>query len=352
MSTHDVRHMVFGVMFAGALSVLGQVASGGQQSTGVPTPAAGQAQGRGGTPEAARPDNADSLAHLAAARTIVADDPWLRLPYEFYCVAGNARGNNAQAPQLEPVKIFDNLYAIGHTETTVYAITTPEGIILLDSGYADRVQTVIVAALRQLDLDPDDVKYILLGHGHGDHLGGSSYFQERHGTRVGTTVEDWDVIWPPGADPAREGQARPRRDLVLAEGTPVTLGDTTVTVVHIPGHTPGGLAFIFPVRDGGQTHMAGLFGGTILTTNRISTPGLKQYVESIGHFVDIARQMKVDVEIQNHPIFDGMRDRLAMLETRTANAPHPFVVGAERYAKFWNVISTCIQAEIARRGDD
>jgi glyoxylase-like metal-dependent hydrolase (beta-lactamase superfamily II) len=44
----------------------------------------------------------------------------------------------------------------------------------------------------------------------------------------------------------------------------------------IPGHTPGSMGVIFPVKDGRTTHIAGLFGGSILTPGRISDEGLQQ----------------------------------------------------------------------------
>ncbi|PYS15149.1 MAG: hypothetical protein DMG15_05675 [Acidobacteria bacterium] len=59
--------------------------------------------------------------------------------------------------------------------------------------------------------------------------------------------------------------------------------------------------------------------------------------------------MKVEVELQNHPIFDGTPERLEKLKTLKAGEPNPFVVGNDRYLKMWNIISQCIQAEIARR---
>ena len=99
----------------------------------------------------------------------------------------------------------------------------------------------------------------------------------------------------------------------------------------------------------GSTHMAGLFGGTILTADRITTAGLKQYVQSIAHYLETAKRLKVDVELQNHPIFDMTPDRLARLKTRKAGEPHPFMTGTDRYVTFWSVVSECIQAEIARR---
>jgi metallo-beta-lactamase class B len=304
-------------------------------------------QGGRGAPEPPRPDNPQSLAHIAEAKKIAGNDSFLLNPYNFYCIAGNARAQNNNAPDLEPVKLFDDLYALGNSETAVYAIRTSEGIVLLDAGFENKAESVTVPQLQKAGMDPAKVKYILLGHGHADHFGGSKYFQDHYGTKIGTTAADWDLINQPGrgGTPA----AKPAKDVVLAEGQPFKLGDLTVTLVAIPGHTPGSLAFIFPVKDKGKTRMVGLFGGAILTTNIITTDGLKQYTQSIAHYLEKAKQMKVEVELQNHPIFDGMPEKLAKLKTAKAGDPSPFIVGNDRYLKMWNIVSQCIQAEIARR---
>src|SRR5690348_2105491 len=144
-------------------------------------------QGRGAV-EPPHPDNAQSLAHVQAAKKIAGNDPLLTGPLNFYCVPTNQRGQNNNAPDLEPVKLFDNLYALGNSETVVYAITTSEGIVLIDSGFENKTETVVVPQLQKLGLDPKNVKYILLGHGHADHFGGSRYFQDHYGTKVGTTA--------------------------------------------------------------------------------------------------------------------------------------------------------------------
>src|SRR5262245_65351810 len=96
--------------------------------------------------------------------------------------------------------------------------------------------------------------------------------------------------------------------------------------------------------------MIGIVAGSILAVDHITTDGLKQYVASIAHYLDTAKKMKVEVEIQNHPIFDGSPDRLAKVRTLKGGEQNPFIVGTDRYVKFWNIISECIQAEIARRG--
>src|SRR6185503_18428617 len=99
MSMKIICHALPYAIFGAALFASGQA------------PAAGQGAGRSAAP-APRPDNPQSLAHIDAAKKLAGDDALLRSPYNFYCVAGNARGNNATAPELEPTRIFDNLYAV------------------------------------------------------------------------------------------------------------------------------------------------------------------------------------------------------------------------------------------------
>jgi metallo-beta-lactamase class B len=285
---------------------------------------------------------------IDGARRLAGND--VTAPFDFFCVPGNARPNDPGAPPLEPVKLFDNLYAAGDSETLVHAITTSEGIVLIDSGFADEVETVLVPGLIQLGLDPADVKLVLLGHGHADHYGGAAYFQSRYGTRVGTTEADWETIAQAPADGPRSAP-KPLRDLIVREGVPIVLGDTSIAPIAVPGHTPGALAYIFPVFDGGMRHVAGLFGGTVLAADYVSRPGLMQYIDSIAHYLEVAERMEVDVEVQNHPIFDDTPARVAALATRRPGDPHPFVMGTDRYLRFWKIVSECMQAQIIRRDD-
>src|SRR2546428_4548376 len=186
-----------------------------------------------------KPDNPQSVLHVEAAKNLAGNDPFLMKPYNFYCPIGAARANSQTAPDLEPIKIFDNVYAIGNSETTTYVLPTSEGLVLIDSGFENKVESTLVPHLQKLGFDPAKVKYILLGHGHADHFGGSKYFQDKYGTKIVTTAADWDLINAPARG---GGGAKPVKDVVLAEGQPFKFGDLTITPIEIPGHTPGSLA--------------------------------------------------------------------------------------------------------------
>lgn len=290
-----------------------------------------------------KPDSPAVKEHLDKARAI-AGAQWATA-YQFFCVDPHANSNND--PPIEPSKIFDNVYAIGNTGTVAYAITTSEGIILLDSLGANQVESILLPGMRKLGLDPAQVKLVIVAHGHPDHFGGSTYFQE-HGAHVAMSAEDWDFIAPKLGAPAK-GPARPKRDIAMIEGKPIGLGDVKVTPILTPGHTPGSMAFIFPVKDRGKTYIAAMFGGTMLTATRPTQEQFDQYLASIAHFRAAAVKAGAEAEIQNHPLMDDFTGRLAQLRDRKPGQANPFIVGRKNYPAFLDVMSECMQAQIARR---
>ena len=73
----------------------------------------------------------------------------------------------------------------------------------------------------------------------------------------------------------------PKRDIAVgAEGTKITLGDTTVTVVATPGHTPGTLSYVFNVRDGGRAVSVAYSGGTLTGAFGTNAARWDEYVAS------------------------------------------------------------------------
>src|SRR5690606_39720870 len=84
----------------------------------------------------------------------------------------------------EPMQVFDNLYYVGMIEFSTWAVTTSDGIIVIDPVFDYSVEGAVVEGLRKLGLDPSDIRYVLVSHGLGDHAGGAKYLQEEFGARV------------------------------------------------------------------------------------------------------------------------------------------------------------------------
>jgi len=303
-----------------------------------------------GLPQAppAKPDSAKVTALVAEARKIASPE-WVAAA-TYFCTPGQ-QPNSPTAPVVAPTKVFDNLYFIGDEGTLVYVLTTSEGIILIDSGYQNKVESVLLPGMHKLGLEPAQVKYVLVGHAHADHFGGSTYFQERFGARVVLGAADWETLDQAAVAPQPNAARPPKRDIAAVDGQTIRLGDTQVTIVDLPGHTPGGVGFVFPVRDGGRTRMAAMNAATVLLLDnpRLSVTTMQQYARALERFKDVTSRMKVEVEVQNHPLFDNTFEKASRLATRQPGEPHPFVVGTEGYQKFLDVISTCIRAHMARR---
>ncbi len=139
----------------------------------------------------------------------------------------------------EPAKVFDNLYFLGQSEYSSWAVTTSQGIIIIDAIFDYSVEEEVIGGMKKLGLDPAQIKYVVVSHGHGDHSGGAKFLQDKYGARVVLSEVDWDLLEKSKANP--NAQPVPRRDMVATDGMKLTLGDTTITLYITPGHTLGTL---------------------------------------------------------------------------------------------------------------
>src|SRR5678815_4229127 len=203
--------------------------------------------------------------HVALAKT-AAGDQYQNL-FNFLCAApaprgGGPPGTRGGAPpaagrgpatpdrstwHADPVKVFDNLYFVGQSEYSAWALKTSDGLLLFDTLFDYSVEDEVAGGLTKLGLDASTIRYAVVTHPHPDHHGGAKFLQDRYKSRVVMSAADWDVI-------DRLNGTKPTRDIVAVDGQKLTLGDTTLTLYVTPGHTPGTLSMVFPVGDNGRTH--------------------------------------------------------------------------------------------------
>ena len=291
-------------------------------------------------------------AHVAVAKA-AAGDAYRNL-FNFLCTvpapraggpAAGARGG-ARPPgppdrstwYAEPVKVFDNLYFVGQTEYAAWAVTTSEGIILIDTLFDYSVEEEVAGGLKKPGLDPATIRYAVVTHPHPDHHGGAKLLQDRYRTRIVMSAADWDVI-------DRLAGTKPARDLVGTDGQTLTLGDTTVTLYITPGHTPGTLSVLIPVRENGTRHIAALWGGTGLNADRDS---LEKYIRSAQRFDDIVQKAGADIILSNHTDWDGSKVNLPRLATRAPGSANPYVVGSAAVRRYLEVAEECATARLLR----
>ncbi len=284
---------------------------------------------------------ADYMAQLKTAKDAARFD-WVGVLAR-NCVApkvGPAVGNYATDPgrdiwYAEPQKVFDNLYFLGTKFHTAWALTTSDGIIIIDTLYNYAVGPEIADGLKKMNLDPSKVKYVLITHGHGDHDEGAKYFQDL-GAHVMVGAGDWDLIEKPSR---QMPGGKPKRDLIAEDGRVLTLGDTAVKIVTTPGHTPGSYGLIFKATDRGQSYTVAYASGTAFTG--YDKTFFDTFVASQKKMAAAAAAAGATVLISNHNAFDDAWVKSRLAAWRPANQPNPFVVGADGVANYFKVMEAC-----------
>lgn len=81
------------------------------------------------------------------------------------------------------VHVTDTVHLAKSYAVNWVLVTDDSGVMLIDAGYpGDRDE--VLASLRTLGYDVDDLRAILLTHAHIDHLGSAIWFASKHGTPV------------------------------------------------------------------------------------------------------------------------------------------------------------------------
>jgi metallo-beta-lactamase class B len=291
--------------------------------------------------------------HRAAARAAAGDDHLGVLGMvcrdldPFQAGAPNTPRPPREIPPIddwyaEPAQVFDNLYFVGTQDHGAWAVTTTDGIIVIDALYDYAAEPAIADGLRKLGLDPEVIAYVVISHGHGDHHGGAKYLQERFGARIVMGGPDWDLVERSTRDPI------PRRDMVATDELELRLGETTVTLYLTPGHTAGTVSTMIEVRDRGRSHLAASWGGTALFATT-SVESIQAYIDSAVRYQQLIAARGADVLIANHTSLDRTPEKLRALVDRQPDDPHPYVIGTEAVQRYVKVAEECARAELARR---
>ena len=265
---------------------------------------------------------------------------------------------NAKVPPrsewyTEPAKVFDNLYYVGTQLQSMWAITTSEGIILHDTAYNYMVKDSVEDGLKKLGLDPKQIKYVIVSHAHTDHYLGARYLQDTYHPHVIMSEADWKYMAKDFAEKDKTpGAQMPKKDMVATDGMKLTLGDTTLTLYVTPGHTPGTISTLIPVRDGNQKHLASLWGGSGVGYGEMVSAfpsyleSVKTYAASAKRYKDVVTKAGADVYLSSHTVHDKTLDKLNALRFRMPGDPHPFV-SKEAVSRHLILVAACAEAQTA-----
>lgn len=235
--------------------------------------------------------------------------------------------------------IFDDLLIVAQKETNCFVLKTDNGLIIIDAIWpSKKAYAAIINAIQEVGWNPDTIKKLVLTHGHVDHTGCGKWFVEKNHVDTYLSKID-DIFW-------QEHPTKPDRpdtwkdyniDHYLQDGDTITLGDKTIYVYSTPGHTPGCLSYIFPVKENGEDHMAALWGGTTPPWKKTE---VKQYLNSLDYFFSEAMHKNVDVALSNHTAIDNGLERIAYSMKRLAYMPNIYIIGSDGFRRYCQVFRT------------
>jgi metallo-beta-lactamase class B len=332
-----------------------------------------------GTPTEEQWNSPEAQAFVAKAKAIAGSDPDLQFDFAFNCTAagshvaggGGARmtvGDGALMPNssipyvevppqtemLPPHRVFDNLWRFGSTGVGAWLITSDDGYILFDAlNDADDARDVIVGGMKTVGLDPTRIRHVLFGHFHLDHTGGGHYIQELVRPQVLMGRDDWPLYFRSVA--SSEGQGARLQDKVpmtrgadAEDGMTLTVGDTTVTLISMPGHTPGSTGLIFPAKYQGQIH------NVLIVTASAGGNNVRNREAFIGgyeHIWNWGIRERVESVLNAHLNYNiNSLSRMTYVNDNYPPAQNPLLYGVEKTRDYIEITRACSQARLAALG--
>ena len=241
---------------------------------------------------------------------------------------------NQESRYVKPFQMYGNLWYVGDSWVCAHIVDTGNGLLLFDAGNCGNAATaMLINAIWEAGFNPADVKWLVLSHGHVDHIGAVNFFKRMFGTKIYLGEPD-----------ARNFREHPELALIhestdymdelftpdvkIHEGDVIDFGGTEVTFHLAPGHTDGVISCFFDVTDGAEVKRVGYYGGFGFNTLQ------KAYLQEIGDETFSRRKIylesiqkvineKVDIFMPNHTNnVDLLNKRQYMIEHPDEN---PFV---------------------------
>ena len=241
--------------------------------------------------------------------------------YDFYI--------HPQKYAMEPFRIYGNLYYIGDKKVCSHLVDTGDGLIMFDAGYGNST-FMLLDSIRKLGFRPEDIKILIISHGHFDHFGSALDIQDISGCRIYMSHVDADILRtnPDAAlmelSPLRYGQIV-LPDVDIYDGDTVSLGNTSIVCKAAPGHTEGTMAYFFDAYENGAAKRVGYFGGVGFLG--IYKAHLEKYHLNPNMQDAMADTLKrlsaeyADITIGNHPNQNGTIEKRAYMVEHPGENP-------------------------------
>jgi metallo-beta-lactamase class B len=237
--------------------------------------------------------------------------------------------NSWNAP-FKPFRIIGNIYYVGASGISSFLITTPQGHILIDTGFEMTVPR-ITNSLAQLGFRLQDIKLLLNSHAHLDHIGGHALMKSLTGAKICISEADGALLASGGTTDFTPystnmvGYRPAIADRLVRDGDTVKLGDATLTCHLTPGHTKGCTTWTMDVEDSGRTYHVLFFGSTTVLegVRLLNNPKYPAIAEDYAATFKKLKALPCDVFLAPHTGFFNLADKSSRLAR--GDKPNPFI---------------------------
>jgi metallo-beta-lactamase class B len=225
-------------------------------------------------------------------------------------------------------QIAGNLYYVGTNDITSYLVTTPAGHILINEGY-EETPALIAASIEKLGFKVGDVKILLNGQAHYDHVEGMAAMQKLTGAEVWSSAAEVPVLESGGKADYRFGRDHQYPPVkvahVIADGEKVTLGGVTLVAHVTGGHSVGCTTWTMQVEDGGKKLDVVIIGGTTINpgVTMLNNKGYPTVSDDFARTFKVLRSLKCDIYLGAHGGYYGMLAKYERM--KRGEQPNPFI---------------------------
>ncbi len=204
-----------------------------------------------------------------------------------------------------PFRIAGNLYYVGTRDLASYVIATKAGLILINTGLAESVP-LIKKNIESLGFKYGDIKVLLTGQAHFDHVAGLAEIKKATGARMMVHEGDAQVLADGGkSDFLFAGNfpfAPVKADRILHDGDTIQLGEAKLVALHHPGHTKGSTSFLLDVADENRTWRVLIVNmPSILPQTRLmGMPSYPNVGKDYAKTLELMSKLKFDLWVASH----------------------------------------------------
>ncbi|RZL30379.1 MAG: subclass B3 metallo-beta-lactamase [Pedobacter sp.] len=208
--------------------------------------------------------------------------------------------------KTEPFRIAGNLYYVGTYDLASYLIVTNKGNVLINTGLANSLP-IIKENIKTLGFDYKSIKILLLTQAHFDHTGAMAAIKKETGAKLYVDENDADVLRSGGKSDYEFGRLgvtfEPvKPDFLLKDDDKIKLGNTTITMLHHPGHTKGSCSFIFNTSAKNKSYkvLIANMPSIIVDKKFPEVSSYKNIQEDYAETFDSMKKLDFDIWVASH----------------------------------------------------